>query len=260
MNKKDQKFIKRIRTNILKLTFSAKSSHIGSSLSIVEILYTLYFNILKKNDRFILSKGHAALALYCILYEKGFITYNVLNTYGQDGTRLMAHVSHKVKGVEFSTGSLGHGLSIGVGMAISAKILNKKHKVYVILGDGEINEGSVWEAAMSANKHKIDNLVVLIDYNKMQAYGNSSEVLELEPLYNKWSSFGFEVKEVDGHDKSMLKNVLINIPFKQDKPNLIICHTVKGKGIVFAENNPEWHHKSKINELDLAALKKSISP
>ncbi len=242
MNKKDQKFIKRIRTNILKLTFSAKSSHIGSSLSIVEILYTLYFNILKKNDRFILSKGHAALALYCILYEKGFITYNVLNTYGQDGTRLMAHVSHKVKGVEFSTGSLGHGLPVAVGKALYFKTNNKKNKVYVVISDGELNEGSTWESLLFASHHKLHNLNIILDNNKIQSMGPVKNIIKLEPLKNKFESFGAKVFRCNGHNIKDLKKKLLIKNIK--KPKIIIADTIKGKGVSFMENNNLWHYKN----------------
>ena len=163
MKNRNFKYIKNIRKNILQLTFNAKSSHIGSSLSIVEILYTLYFKKIRKIDRFILSKGHAALALYCILHEKGILSKKIIDTFGKNGTPLMAHASHKVKGVEFSTGSLGHGLPVGVGKALYFKTNNKKNKVFVLISDGELNEGSTWESLLFACHHRLDNLCIIIE-------------------------------------------------------------------------------------------------
>ena len=251
MTKRDLKLIKNIRTNILKLTFNAKSSHIGSSLSIVEILYALYFNILKKNDRFILSKGHAALALYCILFEKGIIRKNILNTFGHDGTKLMAHVSHKVKGVEFSTGSLGHGLPITVGKALYFKINNKKNKVYVIISDGELNEGTTWESIMFASHHKLNNLNIIIDNNRIQSMDFTKKIINLNPLNKKFLSFGCKVLEVDGHNISKITKALKTK--SKNKPKVIIANTIKGKDISFMENNNLWHYKNpNSNQLELA--------
>ena len=242
MNKRDLKLIKNIRTNILRLTYSAKSSHVGSSLSIVEILYVIYFNILKKNDRFILSKGHAALALYCILHEKGIISKNILNTFGYNGTKLMAHVSHKVKGVEFSTGSLGHGLPVAVGKALYFKINNKKNKVYVIISDGELNEGSTWESLLFAGHHKLDNLNIILDNNKIQSMGPVKNIIKLEPLKDKFESFGAKVFRCNGHSIKNLKKILSIKNMK--KPKIIIADTIKGKGVSFMENNNLWHYKN----------------
>ena len=244
------KTIKNIRTNILKLTYKSKSSHIGSCLSIVEILFTLYYKILKKRDRFILSKGHAALALYSTLYEKKLISLKTLNTFGLDKTILMNHVSHKVKGVEFSTGSLGHGLPIAVGKALKFKINKENNKVFVILSDGEMNEGTTWESLLFASHHKLDNLNIIVDYNKIQSMDFINKVINIEPLKSKLLAFGCKVYEVDGHNITSLKNALIKK--NKNKPRIIIAHTIKGKGINFMENNNLWHYKNPtLNELKL---------
>ena len=237
-----KKKIQNIRENILKSTYQAKSSHIGSCLSIVEILVILYFKILKNKDRFVLSKGHAALALYCTLYEKKKISFRTLKTFGQNKTILMNHVSHKVNGVEFSTGSLGHGLPVAVGKALKFKTNKEKNKVYVLISDGEINEGTTWEALLFASHHKLDNLCIILDYNKIQSMDFVKKVMNIEPLKNKLLSFGCDVIETNGHDlnklgKSFSKN-------KKNKPKIIIAHTIKGKGVDFMENNNLWHYKN----------------
>ena len=251
MKKRDLKYIKKIRKNILQLTFDAKSSHIGSSLSIVEILYTLYFKKIRKIDRFILSKGHAALALYCILYEKGILSKRTIDTFGRDGTSLMAHVSHKVKGVEFSTGSLGHGLPVSVGKALYFKSNNKKNKVFVVISDGELNEGSTWESLLFACHHQLDNLCIILDNNKIQSLGYVKDIIKLEPLKNKFESFGAKVFRCDGHNINKIQN-LLNLKVSK-KPKIIIADTVKGKGVSFMENNNQWHYKNpNVKELKLA--------
>ena len=234
--------IKNIRLNILKITYKAKASHIGSCLSIVEILAVLYNKILKKNDRFILSKGHAALALYCTLYEKKIISLKTLDTFGSNKTVLMNHVSHKVKGVEFSTGSLGHGLPIAVGKALKFKINKEKNKVFVLLSDGEMNEGTTWESLLFASHHKLDNLNIIIDYNKIQSMDFVKNVINIEPLKSKLLSFGANVLVVDGHNISKLHKALIKK--NKNKPKIIIANTIKGKGISFMENNNLWHYKN----------------
>jgi transketolase len=243
--------------------------HIGSSMSLVELLRVLYDTHLKFNpanpgwedrDRLILSKGHGCLALYALLADKGFFELSELDTFCAFNSILGGHPDlHKIPGVEASTGALGHGLSIGVGMAISAKLKKKLNRVYVIMGDGEINEGSVWEAALSASKHKLSNLTIMVDYNKLQSYGPTSEVLNLDPLADKWKAFGFAVEEVDGHDIEKLNEVYSRLPFKDSKPNAIICHTIKGKGISFAEGVAEWHHKSGLSRADIESLYKELS-
>ena len=187
MIKKNTKIINNIRRNILKKIYDSNSSHIGSCFSIVEILYSLYFLKLKKNDTFILSKGHAALALYCTLFEKKILSKKILNTFGKNNTILMSHVSHKVKGVEFSTGSLGHGLPYAVGKALGEKINGTQNIVYVLISDGELNEGTTWESLIFASHHKLDNLYILIDYNKIQSLDFVKNVLNIENLENKLS-------------------------------------------------------------------------
>jgi len=252
-----------LRKKILDTLNSSRRGHIGSAFSLVEIMRTLYDDILKydsKNpnwpdrDRFILSKGHGCLAQYVLLAEKGFITEEALMSFCKTGSILGGHPDHFIPGVETSSGSLGHGLSIGVGMALSARIDKTEHRIFVVIGDGESNEGSVWEAAMAAGKHGLSNLIVLIDYNKMQSYGSTYEVQNLEPLADKWKSFGFAAFEIDGHDPQALGDLLRNLPRKQQKPTIIICHTVKGRGVDFIENNPHWHHKSKVTDDEMSAL------
>ncbi|MEY4401480.1 MAG: hypothetical protein RL072_1345 [Actinomycetota bacterium] len=230
----------------------------------VEILRVLYDSILRyravdpgwqDRDRFILSKGHGCLALYAILADKGFFPREELLGFCRSDSRLGGHPERgKVPGVEASTGALGHGLPIGVGIALGLKIKRSDSRVMVLTGDGEINEGSNWEAAMSAAKHQLSNLTVMIDYNKIQSYGPTKEVLDLEPLADKWRAFGFAVSEVDGHDIAALERLLMSLPLVDDRPTAIICHTVKGKGFPFAEGNPEWHHKSGLTESDIQSM------
>ncbi len=253
-----------IRKKIVEILSCSKRGHIGSSFSLVEIMRVLYDNILRydekdpkweNRDRCILSKGHGCLALYVMLAEKGFFPTEELNLFCKKGALLGGHPdSTKIPGVEASTGSLGHGLPIGLGMAVNARFEKSDSRVFVILGDGECNEGSIWEAAMSAGKHHLSRLTVLIDYNKYQSYDSTSYVQELEPFADKWRSFGFGVTHVNGHDSSMLLNVLNNLPVIINRPSAVICHTVKGKGVAFAENNVAWHHKSGVEEKDINSL------
>jgi transketolase len=238
--------------------------HLGSSMSMIEVLRVLYDSVLKfdpvnpqasDRDRFILSKGHGCLALYAILADRGFFEVNELESFCRPTSRLGGHPERgKVPGVEASTGALGHGVPIGVGMAIGLRLRKSQSRVFVLTGDGEINEGSNWEALMAAAKHKLSNLTVMVDYNKLQSYGRTSDVLDLEPLVDKFESFGFVTCEVDGHDVSALEDVLSRLPFDKNAPSAIICHTVKGKGFPFAEGNPEWHHKSGMTEADIQQM------
>lgn len=262
----DQRSIE-LRKRIVQVLGRSGRGHVGASLSLVEILRVLFDSILKydpqhpkwpERDRFILSKGHGCLALYILLQEKGFFAEEELWRFCRFDGILGGHPDPKVPGIEVSTGSLGHGLSIGVGMAVSARVERAARRVFVVLGDGECNEGSVWEAAMSAAKHKLDNLVVLVDYNKHQSYGSTREVLELEPFVDKWRSFGFSTRDVDGHDVPALERLLIATPFAIGQPSAIVCHTVKGKGIAFVENNLKWHHKSSLKETELQALMSAL--
>ncbi len=242
-----------IRSHTLKMVHKANASHIGSCLSMADLLTVLYGQILKidsanpnlpERDRFILSKGHATAILYAILAERGFFPVELLETYCQDGSLLTGHVSHEVPGVEVSTGSLGHGLPIGCGMALAAKRDGESHRVFVILSDGELDEGSNWEAIMFAGHHQLDNLVAIVDYNKIQSFGTVKEVLDLEPLADKWRAFNWAVREIDGHNLEEIADCFSEVPFEVGKPNVVIAHTIKGKGISFMENQLAWHYKS----------------
>jgi transketolase len=253
-----------LRRLVVRALDKGQRGHIGSSMSLIEILRVLYDDILRfrpqepkwpDRDRMILSKGHGCLALYVMLADKGFIPLESLDTFCHRDSILGGHPeSNKVPGVEASTGALGHGLSIGVGMALAARLQRRDSRVFVVTGDGEINEGSIWEAAMSAGKHKLAHLTVIVDYNKLQSAGPTREIMDLEPLADKWRAFGFQPVEVDGHDVAALRAVLGRLPLAADRPTAVICHTVKGKGIPFAENDAGWHHKAKIAPETVAAM------
>ena len=255
MNKISKNIIRNIRVNILKKTYQANSSHIGSCYSIVEILYALYFLKLKKKDTFILSKGHAALALYCTLFEKKILSKASLDSYGKNNTTLMAHASHKVKSVEFSTGSLGHGLPYATGKALGEKINKSKNKIYVLISDGELNEGTTWESLLFASFHRLDNLFIIIDYNKIQSLDFVKNVLKIEPLRQKLTSFNCNVFNIDGHNINQIVKSLK--PKNNNKPNIIIANTIKGKGVKFMENTVLWHYKSP-NEKQLGDAMKDL--
>lgn len=255
---------KELRRVIVQTLGAGKRGHVGAAFSVIEILRVLYDDVLRvdsKNplwpdrDRCILSKGHSCLALYALLADKGFFAKGELSKFCASDGILGGHPEYgKVPGVEASTGSLGHGFSFGVGFALAAKLDGKHHKVFVVLGDGECSEGTIWEAALSASKHKLDNLTILVDYNKQQTYGTIEEVQGLEPFADKWASFGFAVREVNGHDTGELLSVLGSTPFEKGRPNAIICHTVKGKGVSFTEKNLSWHHKAKVTDAEVGAL------
>ena len=243
-----------IRKKIIDMAYRSNASHIGSALSSVELLTALYFIIMKideknpvweERDRFILSKGHGAAALYATLAQRGFFSDIILNEYCADGGRLEAHTNiNCVPGVEATTGSLGHGLSIGAGMALAGKCDKKEYRVFVIVGDGECDEGSIWESALFASHHHLDNLVVIVDYNKLQAFGKTNDVLNLEPFAEKWMAFGWSIKEINGHDLLQITSSLEKIPFQKGKPSIVIANTIKGKGISFMENRLDCHYKS----------------
>ena len=252
-----------LRRVIIRTLGAGQRGHVGAAFSLVEILRVLYDDVLKFDaanprwalrDRFILSKGHGCLALYTMLADKGFIPEAELWKFCKSDGMLGGHPEHHIPGVEASTGSLGHGMSIGLGMAINARFEKSGARVFVVIGDGESNEGSIWEAAMSAGKHGLENLCVLTDYNKHQSYGSTAMVQDLEPLADKWRAFGFGVREVNGHDVADLLSALGSLPAMAGKPTAIICHTVKGKGISFAENNMEWHHQNKVGAADVERL------
>lgn len=247
---------KHLRRLIVRGLDGGGRGHIGSSMSLVEMLRVLYDDVLRYRphepkwdgrDRFILSKGHGCLAQYALLADKGFIPVETLDTFCRRDSILGGHPeAGKIPGVEASTGALGHGLSVGLGMALAARMQKRDARVFVVTGDGEINEGSIWEAAMCAGKHKLANLTVLVDYNKVQSAGPTREIQDLEPLLDKWRAFGFAAAEVDGHDVTALRSLLRRLPLAADRPSAVICHTVKGKGLPFAENDANWHHKSKV--------------
>jgi len=256
---------RQLRLAIVHAFACASRGHLGSAFSLVEILRVLYDDILRFDparprwagrDRMILSKGHGCLALYAILADKGFFPAAELDKFCAADGILGGHPEYgKVPGVEASTGSLGHGLSIGVGMALA---LRGKGRVFVVDSDGECNEGSLWEAALHAAKHRLDNLTVLVDYNHMQSYGTTAEVLPLDPLGDKWKAFGFDVEEVDGHDLEALRSALKRVPFGAGRPSVVICHTVKGKGVPFLEGNAKWHHKTKASDEEIRALRAAL--
>jgi len=245
---------RRVRGEIVELSHTADAMHLGSSLSCVEILVALYhggcLNIDPKKpcaitrDRVILSKGHASMTFYTVLADTGFFPKDLLKTFNKTGSHLTEHPNlGALPGIEATTGSLGHGLSLGLGMALAGRINHLPYRVFVIMSDGECNEGSVWEAAMLAPAQKIENLVVIIDFNRWQATGRSEEIMALNPLKEKWESFGWSAYDVDGHDFSALLDVLSAIPDGSGKPIAIIAHTVKGKGVSFMEDDNNWHYR-----------------
>lgn len=240
-----------IRRQALELVYRAQTGHIGGTLSSVDYLVLLYYDQMRLNpknyrwperDRFILSKGHCVEAYLCILADLGFFPKEELLTFSQFGTRLIGHASKSVPGIEMNTGSLGHGLSAGCGMALAAKKLGKDWKVHVLLGDGELAEGSVWEAAMFASHYRLDNLYAAVDRNHLQISGNTEDVMALEPLADKWTAFGFDVETVDGNHLASIKDAFARLETRRGKPKMLLLDTVKGKGVRFMENNPKWHH------------------
>jgi len=255
---------RKLRRDVVEIFEHSRRGHVGSTFSLMEIVRVLYDDILRidpnkpkapERDRFILSKGHGCLALYVVLADKGFFPADELCRFcAYDGILGGHPEAGKVPGVEASTGALGHGLSIGVGMAVSARLDRRDSRVYVAMGDGEINEGSVWEAALSAGNRGLDNLWAIVDYNKQQSYDTTFEVQNLEPLADKWRAFGFATVEVDGHDLCALREAFSK-PLESGKPTCVICHTVKGKGYAPSENNLAWHHKSKFTDEDMAGLR-----
>ena len=235
-----EKFSTEVRKDIISMSARAKSAHTGGALSCVEILVTLYFRIMKvfpkdpenpQRDRLIFSKAHDGKVLYAILAERGFFNKKILDGYELDGGKLPGHSTrHCVSGIEASAGALGHGLSMATGMAYVGKKDNKKFRVFAVLSDGECDEGSTWEAILFAGHHRLDNLIVIVDYNKLQGYGFTKDVLDLEPFAAKFESFGWEVKEIDGHNFNEINGSLSKLPLKVNKPSVIIAHTIKGLG------------------------------
>ena len=249
---------RKVRIHCLKMVHKGKSGHIGSMLSMADILPVLYTQILNVDpkepkkadrDRFILSKGHGGAALLSVLAERGFFPLEWLNEYYCDNGKLSGHISHHIPGVEFSTGSLGHGLPVACGMAMAARQANKKHRIFCMSSDGDLNEGSTWEAIMLAGQHHFDNLIMLVDYNRLQALGKSRDIIDLESLKEKLEIFGWAVKEADGHDQMAVYESLRDLPLCNNKPSAIIYHTVKGKGVSFMENEYKWHYGGLTEEL-----------
>ncbi|HEX6847874.1 MAG TPA: transketolase [Chitinophagaceae bacterium] len=239
------------RKNILKYIFHANAGHTGGSLSCIDILNVLYNHVMNvgpenfkspERDRYIQSKGHSVEALFVVLADKGFFPESDLSKLCKYNSHYIGHPTRKVNGVEQNTGALGHGLPISVGTALAAKMDKKSFRVFTLLGDGELPEGSNWEAALTASHYKLDNLCAIIDHNKLQITGPTAEVCNTDPIDKKFESFGWVVRQVDGHDFDELKKTFDSIPFAEGKPNLVIAHTVKGKGVSYMENVLKWHH------------------
>lgn len=258
-----------LRRLVVDALIGAQRGHPGPALSLVEILRVLYDDFLRyrsdqpdwpARDRCILSKGHGCLALYAILADKGFFPVDELSRFCSHDSFLGGHPEFgKVPGVEASTGALGHGPAIGVGMALAARLQRRDSRVVVITGDGELNEGAVWESCLSAAKHRLDNLVLLVDYNKLQSYGPTRDVLDLDPLTEKFRAFGFHAVEVDGHDVLALRDTLQRLPLGKGRPMAVVCHTVKGKGLPVAEGNPAWHHQAKFSPAAVAEMHTALA-
>ena len=243
-----------LRGKIIEMSHAAQAAHLASSLSCADIVTAAYWHVLNVDprepkhplrDRFILSKGHAAAALYAALAMRGFFPIEELDTYCKDGGRLAEHPpANLLPGVEAATGSLGHGLALGCGMALSGRIKGEAFRVFALLSDGENNEGSVWEAAMFASAQKLENVCVIVDYNKWQATARSNETLMLAPLADKWTAFGWDAHEIDGHDVGVLTEAMQRVPNGSGKPVALIAHTVKGKGVSFMEDDNNWHYRA----------------
>ena len=248
-----ERLAKKIRIHATRMIHTAKSSHLGSNLSMAEIMAVLYAKILRispdtiaepNRDRLVLSKGHAAAGYYAVLAECGFFPKEWLNSFYVNGARLAGHATRGIPGIEVSSGSLGHGLSIAAGMALAGKRDNASYRVFAVLSDGECDAGSTWEAAMFSAHHNLHNLVAIIDYNKIQALGHTKNIVDLEPFKDKWEAFGWAVREIDGHDIGQITSTLENIPFEANRPSCVIAHTIKGKGVSFMEDDVLWHYRN----------------
>lgn len=259
---------RRIRLHALEMTSLGSSSHVGAVFSMADILAVLYGGVLRvdpanprarSRDRFVLSKGHAGAGVYAVLAERGFFPREKLRTHYQDGSDLSGHVSHKgLPGVEVSTGSLGHGLSIAAGMALGARRDGAAHRVFTLLSDGECDEGSTWEAILFAAHHGLDNLVAIVDYNKIQSLAPVADVLALEPFADKWRAFGWAVSEIDGHAHADIAATLSAVPLQPGRPTCVIAHTVKGKGVSFMEHSVLWHYRTARGEEYAAAVRELL--
>lgn len=252
------------RRRLIEVIYNAKAGHIGGDLSCLNVLTALYFDILNVNaadpkntdrDRFVLSKGHCVEALYVTLESKGFLKKDVLDTLGQYGSVLSGHPTIEVSGIEVNTGALGHGLPIGVGMAIAAKMDGKAYKTVVLMGDGEQGEGSIYEAAMAGNQYHLDNLVAIIDRNHLQISGNTENVMGIDNIHDRWSAFGWDVKTMNGDDMQSIIDTFNSIDYTNGKPHLLVSETTKGKGVSFMENIAKWHHGVPSQEQYEAAMK-----
>ncbi len=250
MNLKAKSF--ELRQTILDMIYQAKTGHIGGDYSVLDILVTLYYKQMNvspertqdpERDLFVLSKGHSVEALYSVLYDKGFITKEDVLSYSQFGTKLIGHPNNKVKGIEMNSGSLGHGLSVCVGMALGSKMSNRSNRVYTVMGDGELAEGSVWEGAMAAGHYKLDNLCAVIDRNRLQISGSTEEVMSQDSQDERWKSFGWNVIHAEGNNIKALDEAFNQAKATKGMPTLIIADTTKGYGVSFMENNAAWHHK-----------------
>jgi transketolase len=257
-------FAREIRISSLKMVFAAKASHIGGALSMADILAVLYSDVLNifpsdpnnpERDRFLLSKGHACTALYATLALKGYFPIEDLITYAQDGSIYLSHTNHHIPGVEISAGSLGHALPVSSGLALAAKRKKLKWKTYCLISDGELDEGSNWESILLAPQLKLDNLILIIDYNKIQSLGSVKDIIDLDPLKEKFQAFRWEPFEVNGHDHKALNAILTRAQESNSKPKVIIAHTIKGKGVSFMENKLLWHYKSPSEDQFNAAIK-----
>ncbi|MBE6385785.1 MAG: transketolase [Lentisphaerae bacterium] len=262
--KKCRELAKKVRIHCLKMVHKGKSGHIGSMLSMADILPVIYTQILNvapkapekaDRDRFLLSKGHGGAALLATLAELGYFPLEWLDQYYCDNGKLSGHISHHIPGVEFSTGSLGHGLPVACGMALAARQAGKKHRIFCMSSDGDLNEGSTWEAIMLAGQHHFDNLIMLVDYNRLQALGKSKEIIDLESLKEKLELFGWRAAEVDGHNQKAVYESLRDLPLCCNKPSAVIFHTVKGKGVSFMENDYKWHYGGLTSDLCEKAIK-----
>lgn len=237
------------RKRLIEIVYQAKAGHIGGDLSCLNTLTALYFDVMNVNDpkddlrdRFILSKGHCVESLYVTLEAKGFIEPDVLDTLGKYGSILSGHPTIEVPGIEVNTGALGHGLSIGVGMSIAAKMDKKTYRTFVMMGDGEQGEGSIYEAAMAAHQYKLDNLVAIIDRNHLQISGDTEDVMAIDSVTERWEAFGWDVIDMDGDDMDDIVKTFCAIDYTNGRPHLIVAHTTKGKGVSFMENIVKWHH------------------
>jgi transketolase len=248
-----QAIARELRRHVVEMTYAAGSGHPGGSLSEIEILTALYFGVMRHDpsnpswadrDRFVLSKGHASPGLYAALARSGYFPPEELPTFRTMGSRLQGHAHPMTPGVEMNSGSLGQGLSFAIGAALAARLDSKAYRVYVLLGDGECDEGQVWEAAMAAAHYQLDNLTAFVDRNRIQNDRFTSEVMELEPLASKWRAFGWRVQEIDGHDIAQILDATARAGRKSGRPSMIIAHTVKGKGVSFMENNPDFHGRA----------------